>query len=101
MHCLEAEEGVFPPGQCTEVSVFLAESPKPALSPQQSSLPGGVSQLWNQRSCARGEISFPAQQKNKAWKESWGRVKVQSKAKSHEMKSTWHKLRVLATARPK
>lgn len=44
-----------PPGQGSEVSVFLAEAPKSVLSPPQSSLPGGVSQLWNQRSCARGE----------------------------------------------
>lgn len=88
-----------PTGQCTEASVFLAESSKPALSPPQSSLPGGASQLWNQRSCARGEISFPTQQKNKAWRENWGWVRVQSKAKSHEMKSTWQKLRILATAR--
>lgn len=83
------------PGQGSEVSVFLAEAPKPALSPQQSSLPGRVSQLWNQRSCAR--VSFPTQQKNKCWRETSGRV--QSKAKNHEIKSTWQELKILAIER--
>lgn len=73
-----------PPGQGSEVSVFLAESPKTTLSLQQSSLPGGASQLWNQRSCARGEISFPTQQKNKSWRESW--EEWESKAKPRIMK---------------
>lgn len=89
------------PGQGSEVSVFLAEAPKPVLSPQHSSLPGGVSQMWNQRSCARRERSFPTQHKNKSWRVSLGRVGVQSKAKNHELTSTWQELRILRTARSK
>lgn len=88
-----------PPGRGNEVSVFLAEASRPALSPQQSSLPGGVSQLWNQRSCARGERSLPTQQRNKSWRERWRRVGVQRKARNREIKSTWQELRILATTR--
>lgn len=44
-----------PLGQGSEVSVFLAEAPKPVLSLQQSSLPGGGVTAVESRSCARGE----------------------------------------------
>lgn len=72
--------------------------PKPALSPQQSSLPGGASQLRNQRRCARRERSFQLSERTLG-EQAWGRAGVPSEAKNHELKSTWQELRILGAAR--
>lgn len=86
------------PGQGSEVSVFLAEAPKP-VSPAELPARCSVTAVESEKLCKRRKKSFPTQQKNKSWSEGSGRVQAQSKAKNHEIKSTWQELRILATVR--
>lgn len=82
-----------PPGQGSEVSVFLAEAPRSVLSPPQSSLPGGVSQLWNQRSCARGEKKVFQLSK----RTSFGTRELGESASPKQGWESWNKVHVART----